>query len=100
MKNIKFVSLSEPLFLGGKNHALKIFNKDGTVIEYDEAKDHVKITYNGETATIKHYSTIVCSVNESREQQAVAARSNGKVKAQVSSPTDHVFAEGPGKTRQ
>jgi hypothetical protein len=93
---IKYVTLSDVLFLGAKNHGLKVHNKDGVVIEHDQDKDHVKITYKGETATIKHYASIVSGAEE-RPAKAAPAPTRA-VRAQVSSPTDHVFA-GEGRTR-
>lgn len=97
MNKIKYVSLADPLFLGGKNHGLKIFNGDkGMVIEYVEEKDHVKCHFNKETATIKHYVAIVESSAPEKKELVMPPR--GAVKAQASSPTDHVFSSGPGKT--
>lgn len=98
MKNIKYVTVAEPLFLGGKNHQLKIFNGGGITIEHDEEKDHVKITYKDEVATIKHYTSIVEGLGQVLKKTAPQAQ-RGPIRAQVSTPQDHVFSEGPGKTR-
>ena len=98
MKKIEYVSLTDTLFLGGKNHGMKIMNGPGGVeIEHDKETDHVKIHYKGQTATIKHYGAIIES--EAKEVKQAVQAPRGKITAQVSSPTDHVFAGEPGKVR-
>ncbi len=98
MKQIKYVSLTDTLFLGGKNHGMKIQNgAGGVMIEHNEQTDHIKIHYKGETATIKHYGAIVEGEVKETKQPAPAPR--GTIRAQVSTPQDHVFSDGPGKVR-
>lgn len=91
---IRYVTLSDVLFLGGKNHGVKVSNGGDTYIEHDKENDHVKITYKGETATIKHYASIIEGAEVAKKVQAPGAARPAK--AQVSDPTAHAFA-GPGK---
>jgi len=98
MSKIDYVQLPEPLFLGRKNHGVKVPNGNGVSIEHDEL-DRVIIRYNGQKATIKHYSALIENDTPETAKAAPAPAPRGKIKAQASTPHDHVFAEGSGKTR-
>lgn len=94
-----FVELHSPLFLGKKNHGTKVFNgKTGADVQYDEDKDKITISYHGETAHVQHYNYFVVDTQEVKQE--LAPRGPGRpIKAQVSTPQDHVFMDGPGKSR-
>lgn len=99
-KKVIYVLLTDSLLLGKKNHGTKVFNgASGVVVEYDEAHDHVVITHNGETAQIKHYAALVWGPDTTPEAPKPATKPGKLIKAQVSTPQDHVFADGPGRTR-
>lgn len=92
---VVYAILPSAMNIGGKNHPEKIQNGGATKIEYDEEKDHLLITHNNQMARIKHYTAIVYGVQQPAK---VAHAVHGKIKAQVSTPQDHVFATAPGKT--
>lgn len=102
MIKLEFCELHGPLFLAGKNHGIKLFNKAGVVLEYDRGQKELYVYYNGKTAIIP--SSNIASMTPADpstkpQAEAPAQPPRGKVQAQVSSPMNHVFAEGPGKTR-
>jgi hypothetical protein len=95
---VEFAELHGPLFLAGKNHGLKLFSKAGLCLEYDEEKKQLFATYNGKTSRIPEAN--ISSFIEASSIPVVetpAPPPKGKVKAQVSTPQDHVFADAPGK---
>ena len=98
---IKRTELHTALFLGGKNHGLKIEAKAGLSLVYDRAEKELLIEFNGEKAILP--SSNVATMVEMSSQAKMTAGSRppmimGKIKAQVSTPQDHVFSDGPGKT--
>ena len=97
-KKVVYVLLTDSLLLGKKNHGNKVFDGvNGVKVDYDEAKDHVVITHNGETAQIKHYAALVWGEDKT-PATVEPIRKPGRPKAQASTPHDHVFADGPGRT--
>ncbi len=103
--------LHSPLFLGGKNHQLKLAatERTGVKLVYDRAekellvswrcplgKDHLGIVPLSNVA-------VMCPAKEDAEATKLQAKVEPvilhKHTAQVSSPTDHVFA-GPGKGKR
>lgn len=98
-KKVVYALLTDSLLLGKKNHGNKIFDGvNGVKVEYDEAKDHVVITHNGETAQIKHYSALVWGEDKTPAPVEPIRKAGRPPKAQASTPHDHVFADGPGRT--
>jgi hypothetical protein len=93
---VSYAQLHHPLFLGGKNHGEKLFNREGLELEYNRAEKELKVSYKGKTQYIP--STNVAAYEPWTEEKTVSvAAPRGAVKAQVSTPQDHVFANGPGK---
>ncbi len=97
---LEFAQLHYPLFLAGKNHGVKLFNKAGVSLAYDRAEKELIVIYSGKTAIIPSSNIASMERPQSSTQKEVPAPApRGKIKAQVSTPTDHVFAEGPGRLR-
>ena len=98
---VYFAELHNPLFLAGKNHGVKLSQKSALQLEYDEEKRHLFVTYNGQESRIPESNVASMTTTDPDAKfirKAVPAPVN-KVKAQVSTPQDHVFADGPGRTR-
>ena len=107
---LEFVELQTPLFLGGKNFGLKLSKEkfSGLDLFYDQENREVWVTFNTKAAIVP-----VSNVASMTPRQMVVVDGGktegppplapvpppGKIKAQVSTPTSHVFADGPGKTR-
>lgn len=106
--NLEFVELCAPLFLAGKNCSTKIManEKTGFTLVYDRTEKEVLITYNGKTGIVpfarcEHVTPIqdaaVLKPEASVPQQQVGKtgkfNANPSAKAQVGSPTSHVFGE-------
>ena len=100
-KKVIYALLTDSLLLGKKNHGTKVFNgASGAVVEYDEDRDHVIITHNGEVAQIKHYAALVWGFTPDIAPAPSEPKKPGRPpKAQASTPQDHVFADAPGRAR-
>ena len=100
-KKVVYVLLTDSLLLGKKNHGNKVFDgANGVKVDYDEAKDHVVITHNGETAQIKHYAALVWGEDKT-PAPVEPIRKPGRPKAQASTPMQHVHeGVGHGKTNE
>ncbi len=97
---IDFAELHGPLFLAGKNHGLKLFNKAGLALEYDEDKKQLFATYGGKTSRIPEANmSSFMEAGQVAQPDAPAPAPVNKVKAQVWTPQDHVHANAPGKTK-
>ena len=97
---VKRVHVALPLFVGGKNLKEKIESVSGVSIEYDTDVKRFEVTYNGETSNVPESATSSFVFGDTAKEEFKAhVFPKGKIKAQVQSPTDHVFAEGPGKVR-
>src|ERR1700679_2938200 len=98
---IYFAELQTTLFLAGKNHGVKLSSKSGLHLEYDEEKRHLFITFNGQEARIPepNIASMTTPDPDAKFVRKAAPAPVNKVRAQVSTPQDHVFADGPGKTR-
>lgn len=107
---VKFAELHAPLFLNGKNHGLKLFSKNGIILEYDKEEKELLVNYRGSIAHLPStsvHSYEPDSMTLSEAAMTELSQSSGpsiaptkKVKAQVSGPHDHVFAgQGAGKAR-
>lgn len=100
MTSIKWAELHSPLFLAGANLGAKLdpTKKTGLSMEYHEEKRHLYVGYNGHTARVPEPSIL------SMVEGIIAPRVHAQtvptgvpIKAQVSTPQDHVFSGGPGK---
>jgi hypothetical protein len=103
MIELKFAELHNPLFLGGKNHQLKLdpAKEAGLKLEYDRAEKELIVTYSdGKTTTVGIIpsSNVACMVPGKVEGKAHSFHPivAGMQSAQVDSPMAHVHA-GPGK---
>jgi hypothetical protein len=94
---VDYAKLHSALFLGGKNHGEKLFNKAGMTLSYDTATKELIATYNGKTHHLVSFEGYEPATH-AKEELEPAYAPPGKVKAQVSTPQDHVFSSGPGKT--
>jgi len=111
---INYVQFHDTFFLGGKNFG-KVIDEEkkkyNTTMFYDEDKRELKVWYAGEFKRVP-YSNIRDMkpvtpepLPEGSFTAHVATKVvtnmpvKGRIKAQASSPTDHVFADAPGKTR-
>ncbi len=102
---LEFAELCTPLFLGGRNFGLKLDNTNnkfpGLDLAYDQTEKELWITHNQKTAIIPT-SNVVSMTPVTAEKKPdgsggpVPLTPSGKIKAQVSSPTSHVFSDGPG----
>jgi len=116
-----FHELHNPLFLGEKNWGQKLYRKQAKGhlgLEYDRDEKELLVTHKDSKGTM--HTAIVPTANVSSmtpmpegkhplELPAEAGvNTNGpkgkpgpkpKITAQVSGPHDHVFHQGPGKTR-
>lgn len=98
---VEFAELQTPLFLAGKNHGLKLFNTSGTALEYDEEKRQLFVHFAGKVSRIPepNIASFIEATGNKKEEAQAHRPPQGRVKAQVSTPQDHVFSDGPGKTR-
>lgn len=100
MIKVRFAELHAPLFHGGKNHGLKLTSKDGLSLEYDKKEKELLVTYKNVVAHIPSTSVHSYEKASAKEEELVFVPPKpviqGKVKAQVSGPHDHVF-QGEGK---
>ena len=98
---IKWAELHSPLFLAGANLGQKLdpSKRAGLSMTYDEVARHLYVTYNKSTARVPEPS-ILSMVEGVVESKATVTPlpTGGTIKAQVSTPQDHVFAgAGAGK---
>lgn len=98
---LEFAEIISPLFLGRKNHGLKLSNTAGMNLVYDRTEKELLVTFNGKTAIVPSSNVAsMTPVNANDLQTPVQspAKLGRPVKAQASTPQDHVFSNGPGKT--
>ena len=98
MLKLEFVELHGPLFLAGKNHGLKLFNKAGVTLLYDRQEKELHVQFNEKTAIIPSTNIVAMHPYVGETVKAAPPVVKGVVKAQRSTPHDHVFSDGPGKT--
>lgn len=101
--DIKFAELHNPLFLGGKNHGVKLDpgKTHGLELFYDRKEKELLIHW-GKHVGIIPSSNIACmeeGLPEVKAPQYTHPIVAGIASAQVSTPFGHVF-EGPGKGRK
>lgn len=108
---LDFAELHNALFLNGSNLQMKLDpkNKQGLILVYDRTEKELIVTYNGKIAIIPSSNVssmtpsdpnVLGQVKTASMPQPKAYTHKGPIKAQVSSPIDHVFAQGPGKVRE
>ena len=102
--DLDFAELHTPLFLAGKNWQLKLYagDKTGLKLAYDRVEKELLVSAKGKIAIVPMSN--VASMQpagevKAPEMEAVRLKPGPRPKAQVSGPHDHVFAQGPGKTR-
>lgn len=106
---LEFAELHAPLFLGGKNHQLKLTAgaKTGIRLVYDRGEKELLVYWtspNGKAhLAIVPASTVLSMWPKTLDEPIPikpkppkVERPTARATAQVSSPTGHVF-EGPGK---
>lgn len=108
---LEFAELHAPLFLGGKNHGMKLFSErpgdpDLNVIYNEELRvPLLQIKHNGKTGELPISNVVswtrstqqeAAIIKEEPPQVATTGKFQKTISAQVSSPTMHVFGEGPG----
>lgn len=100
---LSFAELHTPLFLGGKNFGLKLISKNTTDpdLTYDQSEKELWVEHNKKIAIIPCSNVVSMtpfapSIMPDSVPAPIAPAK--KVKAQASTPMDHVFSEGPGKT--
>lgn len=98
---LKFAELQTPLFLAGTNLHQKLDPKkrQGMVLQYDVEHDKLLVTWNNETAIVPLSNVVSMVAGESPKAAPPPAPRIGVVKAQISTPTSHVF-DGPGKGKK
>lgn len=101
--DVEYAELHTPLFLAGTNLGSKLNVKDhkrrGMTLDFDYDKRRLLVGWNGKTACVPEAN--VASFVEADDvpvEMDSAAVAKTPIKAQVSSPQDHVFAgAGHGK---
>lgn len=99
-KNVEFHG---PFFMAGTNFKAKVQQIHYTTVEmwYDKEQKELFFTFKGETTvfpstSILHYTPETQVVVPIKPEAPKVYHK--KVNAQASTPTDHVFASGAGKT--
>jgi hypothetical protein len=106
---VSYAALHDTFFFQGVNHGDKLDSSKrlDLQLEYDQDNKELIVTFKGKathlpSSNIIHYTP----ATEAQDTPPIVNLANpqapkaGKVKAQVSGPTDHVFAAGPGKVRE
>jgi hypothetical protein len=108
--NLEFAELHTPLFLGGKNFGNKLNANSRTAITliYDQTEKELWVAYAGKGAIIPTSNVVsmtpgtpdnqTVSIGDRKQEQVGKTgkfNANPSAKAQVSSPTHHVFDEPP-----
>jgi len=104
---LKYVILHTPLFLAGANLSdkLDIRKRSGLSMDYDKKDGDLKVYYqppnHEKEMAIVPLSNVAAMIpaDPVRETQVKKPEAKGPIKAQVSTPTSHVFeGEGKGQT--
>ncbi len=104
---LEFAELHSPLFLGGKNHQMKLVAGERTDLKlvYDRGEKELLVTWKDSNAIVPLSNVAsmwpMKAVKAVKEEKPIDLTAATKpLKAQASSPTDHVFAgAGHGKSR-
>jgi hypothetical protein len=112
MKNkidLAFAELHTPLFLSNINFGIKLYNKQAKGeldLVYDRDEKELLVTCKGVLAIVPTPNVVSMTPKTKKiEMELAPAMANQHktekvpLNAQVSTPQDHVFAKGPGKTR-
>lgn len=112
MKELSFVTFHNPIFFNNKNWGNKIEPYHKSIrgnIQAFHCGDSVMLKAGGKTGHSPITNVSFYEFLEAGEPKVAAAPQvvekqkpgpkPGKITAQVSGPTHHVFAEGPGKSR-
>lgn len=94
---IIWAELHAPIFLAGTNLQQKLdpTKRDGLVLEFDEEKRHLYVSYKGAVSRVPEPSILSMVEAGGFAPKGVTHAIPTIVKAQVSSPQGHVHA-GPG----
>lgn len=100
---IGFAELHNALFLGGKNHGLKLDPHRYPTLKlvYDRAEKELIVSWNQETAIIPSSNVASMTVGKPKDRKVIQSASPQIAEigtAQVETPMSHVHA-GPGKGR-
>lgn len=100
--DVEFAILHTPLFLGGTNLGDKLDpnKRTGLSLVFDEDRKRLIVGWNNKEANVPEANCASWVEGTVKPKSGVYQAPSGKtVTAQVSSPTDHVFAgHGSGKT--
>lgn len=114
MINLKFVELHTPYFLAGTNlgSKLDITKKPDLFLQHDVKKGRIVVWYKdqmGYFSDVNAGNIVPIDIQDSgyekpsikvvQKKPQEAAQPNLNIKAQVSTPHDHVFSTGPGLTK-
>lgn len=105
--SIIWAEVHSPIFMGGPSHGkgvnlgqkLDPAHRQGLVLEYDEEKRHLYVMFDNRTVRVPEPSILSMIEGKLEAPKAATPISPSPIKAQVSTPQDHVFAgKGAGKT--
>ena len=99
---LKHAELHNPLFLSGTNLQMKLdpSKRDGLDLVYDREEKELLVTYKDDTAIIPSSNVASMIPGTVVKPKAITHHAVATIKAQVSTPQDHVFAgPGQGKTK-
>lgn len=105
-----FVHLHAPLFFAGRNWGEKLdiknTSKGKIALSYDRDTRELHLECDGKEAFLPSTSVfsyipkgVVLDATAQSQPERQKPGPKPKITAQVSGPHDHVFAQGPGKTR-
>lgn len=96
MIDLEFAELHSPLFFLGKNFGLKLDNNKfrGIKLSYDRDASWLVVGWDNRVTYVPSTNVVNMTPVDTSKPKA-APKAAEKMTAQVSSPTDHVFA-GPG----
>lgn len=97
----EFAELHSPLFLAGTNLGQKLDPKKrtGLKVAYDRENNELVVDWQNKKAFVPSSTVASYVPGKITPLEPVKAKPHGPIVAQVSTPQDHVFAPGPGKTR-
>jgi hypothetical protein len=98
---LSYAELHSPLFLGGKNHNMKLGDLHGKQkLVYDRAEKELLVSWDGHEAIVP-LTNVACMWPRKEAkpipiEKALPQQAHSRPTAQVETPQSHVFA-GPGK---
>jgi hypothetical protein len=100
---LSYAELHNPLFLSGTNHGQKLQQgAKGIDLQYDRKEKELLVLFNGKLAIIPSSNVASMTLLELPKEPVAeiprdfSVKPVGKLRAQASTPMDHVFA-GPGQ---